>query len=294
MPLHDEEVCVPAATIVLGDSRGAIDVAVDAPGANGAVVDDAIREFPAVPARVVQMPALLVDRYEVTVGRYRAAVAAGFRSADTSPLANEGPLDFTSANPSARRTFSQKVMGREELPINSVSFATARAFCKFQGGDLPTEAQWEHAARHGTAAFGPTYPWGDEAPSCDGTVFARYRLGNTAGKCVAHEQWTPGPAKVTDGARDETPLGIHGLGGNVSEWVLDYAHPFDARCWWNAASDDPRCETPSKHRSVRGGSFSTDTLTTRTFSRIGVLANAVFDSLGFRCVRSGAGASSER
>jgi formylglycine-generating enzyme required for sulfatase activity len=95
--------------------------------------------------KVLELPALCMDRTEVTVSAYAACVASG----KCTPAYKGGPCNAG-------------VAGRESHPINCVYWNQADAYCKAQGLRLPTEEEWEYAA---TGGDGRTYPWGEAAPS---------------------------------------------------------------------------------------------------------------------------------
>ncbi len=118
--------------------------------------------------------------------------------------------------------------GRERHPVTYVSWADAVAFCGWAGGFLPSEAQWERAARGDDTR---TWPWGDEPPTADHATFA-----------------TTDTSPVGTRARGAGPFGALDLAGNVWEWTTSALHPypFDA--------DDGREDAPPHEpRVVRGG-----------------------------------------
>jgi len=127
---------------------------------------------------------------EVTTGQYMACVAAG---ACTRP-ADESLAGLTSA------------IG--DVPIVGVTATEAKTFCSWAGGTLPTELEWEYAARNGGANV--DYPWGDEAPTC---ASANVGIGDAG--CA--KGTLPGCSR----APDITAQGVCDLVGNVREWVLE-------------------------------------------------------------------------
>lgn len=269
-PLYDEEVCVPGGVFVLGSSdvSGILNFA-----------------YPSVPERVARMSPFIVDKYEVTVGRWRQAVSEGFEP-PFEPVANDGPLP-TGGPPSFPKSCTYSTVplspSRETLPVNCLGWDEARAFCRFYGGDLLTEAQWELLAS-GTGAGPETlYPWGDESPSCEGEVYGR-PAWPISGLC---EDLAYGPAPPGTGSSDVTPLGVHDLGGSVSEWVLDSPQPYDARCWASQGLRDPACiEDGVSHRSYRGSAWSIgpfELLSSVRPARAPV--SRLFPHVGLRCAR---------
>jgi len=274
-PLFDEEILVRGGAYVLG-SRA-----------------ETSRTFgpelvvTAVPERVFVAPPLLVDKYEVTVGRFRDATRRGFVPPD-APITNDSP--FNRETPGGLCTFvtvaSFGASSRETMPVTCVSLPTARAFCRFEGGDLLTEAQWEYLATAEARSAKSAFPWGDYAPSCADAVFGRvvvpspFEVGAPCGVGPA----TLGPLPVDAGARDETPSGVHGLGANVAEWVRGSYRPYDAACWARAPLYDPACEDSSQYLEMaRGSSWVVDALPTSA-TRIVVTGGSAYDS-GIRCAR---------
>jgi formylglycine-generating enzyme required for sulfatase activity len=131
--------------------------------------------------------------------------------------------------------------------VVQVTWDGARMYCATQGKRLPTEAEWEYAARGKT---GRAYPWGSEVPRCDGVVYSRHAEGRCQGPGA-------GAVDVDDGPQDRSPDGIRGLGGNVAEWVFDaFEQPVHPAC---GACRDPRVDVtragPEEQRVYRGGSW---------------------------------------
>src|SRR5690606_38684953 len=98
------------------------------------------------------------------------------------PIVNDAPHG-TLPNESAC-TFSTSPLDREDWPHSCVSWPTARAFCLQAGGDLPTEAQWEHMATRSGESGRSRFAWGDEPPSCDRAIYGRAHLGGAPGVCA--------------------------------------------------------------------------------------------------------------
>lgn len=156
--------------------------------------------------------------------------------------------------------------GFEHHPVNEVTWPGARAFCAWRGARLPTEAEWEAAAR---GRAGRTYPWGEEPPTPARAVFGR-RSNET-------EAVGGRPAGAT-------PEGVHDLAGNVAEWTSTLYRPYPYR------ADDGR-EDPSAagERVTRGGDHVFDASPERLragfragFSRAPFVGHR---HIGFRCAR---------
>lgn len=210
------------------------------------------------PERVVRIPTLYADRDELSVADYRAALASGYAPPPGFYiLATEGPLDVRALDRNKLCTFSTAPMGREDMPLNCITWPVARALCQHRGGDLPTEAVWEYLARKAGRSRTTLYPWGNEDPTCDDAIYDRVLQGPQTGACAPRPS-LEGPQPRSVGSRDVTPLGIRNLAGSIEEWCLDAFASYAEGCWPSASVDSPRCDlgvAPS--RSVRGGSFVT-------------------------------------
>jgi len=175
---------------------------------------------------------------------------------------------------SEARTFHARA-GFEQLPVTLVSWLGARLFCKSVNKRLPTEAEWELAAR---GTDNRLYPWGSSHPTCDGVHIpsdGTLRVENPE-RC---ENARKVPFPVMSAAQDVTPDGIHDLGGNVAEWVEDSDVLTNDEATYTSRL---RSETPG---IVRGGAYSSSFLA-RSTARAFRLPFNVGANLGFRCAKS--------
>jgi len=273
-PLFDEQVCVPGALFVFGSRDGVFGEAED------------------LPQRLAVVDGMLVDRYEVTVGRYRRALAAGFQSPDATPTANDGaiPVDPTPYLDPKMCTWSTTPIGRETFPLSCISPAAAAAFCAFEGGELPSEAEWEYVALVAGRATRTRFPWGgddDVAPSCDRATWGRGEVAFAGQKCAEKgDGFGPLTVDAHGGASgDRTPgLGLVGMAGSMLELTRDTFAPMTSTCWMASSLRDPGCRADaSLARTVRGSCWR---------DNIAGLAGATRrkdigaeSSLGFRCIR---------
>lgn len=175
--------------------------------------------------------------------------------------------------------------GFERKPVIYVTWYGANAYCREHGWDLPTEAQWEWAAKE--AYFGSrlpaagTWPWGNAPPTCKGVVFAR----TADGQC---NHLPLGPADVGRAPMDQTPRGIFDLGGNVEEWVRDrFVAPYRScggclNPYERAIPDSDDTEV----YAVRGGNWAEVATSLRVTARTKSLADHLNSALGFRCAAS--------
>jgi formylglycine-generating enzyme required for sulfatase activity len=174
-------------------------------------------------------------------------------------------------------------MNREDYALTCIEPDVARAFCMFEGGDLPSEAQWEYAATAATPAVRRDYPWGDDAPSCERAVYGRTPLSGLPGAC---ESFGKGPRSIAESINDKTPLGIVGMGGGVAELTRDGYAAYDEPCWIDAPIREPVCANYMQGRIARGGSWVTPpSPAMRSSARVGPAVEGK-SFVGFRCVYS--------
>ena len=170
--------------------------------------------------------------------------------------------------------------GLENYPINNITWNAADEYCKWKEKRLPTEAEWEKAAR-GTAA--QAYPWGNIPPS---DTLARYF--QTWTKEENHKVMVPVQA-LTEG---QSPYGLHNMAGNVKEWVDDW---YD-REYYNEQSEyaNPRGPIGGEFKVVRGGSWrGMKGFIYSTFRNSGNPKSRM-DDYGFRCAKNAGPASGEK
>jgi formylglycine-generating enzyme len=209
-----------------------------------------------LPQRSVTLSAFELDRHEVTVEQYAACVEAGACTLPddvTRVLAcNWGGVD------------------RGRHPINCLSWPQAAAYCAWVGRRLPTEAEWEYAARGADPGDEPRpHPWGASPPTC---ALAHFRDGGDTG-CG-----TRSTAPACSLAEGHSPQGLCDLAGNVWEWVAD---------WYGLYAPgplaDPTGPALGDRRVARGGALSTPAEDLRTALRADADPDRRFSDFGFRC-----------
>ncbi len=214
------------------------------------------------PAHRVCLSSFVLDRHEVTVAAYDRCMKAGRCKA---------PVVYDVGHPTRRRCNGGRT-GRGNHPINCVTWQQARQYCAFNGGRLPSSAEWELAARRRFAGGRRR-----DTARCDVAVLARpgasLELGCGAG----------GTRAVGTSPGDRSKAGVEDLTGNVSEWTADW---FALGYYRRSPAKDPHGPRRGRARAVRGCSYQCVpgsrllTPTARQFS-------ATWDpTIGFRCARS--------
>jgi formylglycine-generating enzyme required for sulfatase activity len=211
------------------------------------------------PIHKVTLSAFCMDRTEVTLDAYDACVKAK----KCAPHSGAGYITCG------------RLPEHSGRPINCVSWEHADAYCKAQGGRLPTEAEWEYAAR---GTDGRLYPWGNEPPDR-----SRFWAGDW------DDQICNGcPTKVGQFPKGASPFGVLDMIGNVNEWVADYAADYPTDLQTNPhikIAPDPN----HPRRSIRGGHGGfdpTDASESRASRRHDTPGNWTRFSIGFRCAKS--------
>ncbi len=236
------DVCVPDAEIV-AIAGGTFDMGIEDGGNN--------------PIHSVTLSSYNIDKYEVTNLKYRACVDAGVCEMPSDVSSYSGRTDY----------FASDVW--DNFPAIYVTWQQAVDYCVGLGMTLPTEAQWEMAAR-GTG--GGLYPWGDDAPN---STFANWGA-----------PYTGDTAAVGSYPAGDSPFGLADMSGNVREWVNDY---FTYSYYESGENQDPVGPTSGTYRVTRGGSFVTQDDQLQAVTRTPYHPMDTYSTLGFRCVSSNVG-----
>jgi iron(II)-dependent oxidoreductase len=214
------------------------------------------------PQHKVTLPTFLIDKYPVTNAQYAKFVAA---------TSHRPPLDWKDG---------RIPQGELMRPVTMVSWYDARDYANWIGKRLPTEAEWEKAAR---GTDGRRWPWGNKMdPKYLNTY---YNVGSTS--------------NVDAYPSGASPYGVMDLAGNVDEWVADDYAPYPgsdapssiflAKIPVAVSNEDKSLKvadmvpTAGKYKVLRGGSWKGDPFSTQTYHRDAAWANYASDFYGFRC-----------
>jgi formylglycine-generating enzyme required for sulfatase activity len=257
-------VYVPAGEFRMGSTDNEVDrmVALCESGAEYALTETGCERWRfdnEQPAHSITMDGFWIDQNEVTNGQYRQCVEAGACEIPENLL---GQIVYEDSS-------------REDLPVGHMLWSEAATYCEWAGARLPTEAEWEYAAR---GPEGLMFPWGNE--------FEVGRLNYCDANCTAEltKDWD-----FDDGYAVESPVGSYpdgaswcgalDLAGNVAEWVADW---YDSEYYEHSPSSNPTGPSSGELRVTRGGSYynapSAVTAIRRHPSRLDSVA-------GFRCAQ---------
>ena len=220
---------------------------------------------------------------EVTVSEYQKCEQAS--ECEAPALGASGVFGCAPGSIAANWSTAGPEPGRESHPLNCVTWPRAAAYCASVGGSLPTEAQWELAARgrceenggvDGCAAKMRVYPWGNAGPTCG--KHAVLSQGGASG-CGQSSTW----AVKTGSQSGRGPYGHYDLAGNVQEWVQDW---YSASYYDVSPKQDPENTNSASSRVDRGGSFYAGAAYLRAGDRGFYHPSVAAYFLGVRCARS--------
>ena len=204
------------------------------------------------PQHEVELDAFYIDKYEVTTSRY-----ANF---------------FQSTGRKEPRWWLETVLvSQGDRPVVGVTWDDAQAYCKHYDKRLPTEAEWEKAAR---GSDGRIYPWGKAKPDPNRANFGRYALSWVT------DLYTERLKPVGRYESGKSPYGAYDMAGNVREWVGDW---YDETYYQNSPTKNPKGPGEGTNHVLRGGSWGNRAVSLRSSDRGGYLPWLRVSYVGFRC-----------
>ena len=233
--------------------------------------------------RKVELSAFCLDITEVTVRAYEACV----KDATCERTPDDVNFRGLSSDVSKKKRFvglcNARKPDRLDHPINCVSYDMAEAYCKSKNARLPTETEWEYAAR------GPVqhdYPWGDEPPdekrlNAAGDEYRKWDLaaGGEGKTMFSGDDGWAGTAPVGQFPAGKSGYGVYDLAGNVWEWTADFYGPHTA-----GEIKDPKGPASGSERVIRGGAFNGwDPVWANPAWRYRYEPGTYSHALGFRC-----------
>ncbi len=229
VPKENPMIPVPAGEFVMGSEEGGFDEK---------------------PPRPVYVDAFEINQYEVTQSEYAEFVrATGHRS------------------PLSRYLKNIESFNDQNQPVVYVTWEDAGAFCRWRGGRLPTEAEWEKAAKGADAS---AWPWGSEPKP----TFANF---------LGADDQSHYTSVVGSFEQDKSPYKVYDMAGNVREWVQDW---YDEHYYRQAPNRNPKGPDQGDMKALRGGSWNDSAVSGRTSSRMKMFPDYRDTTVGFRCARS--------
>jgi len=213
------------------------------------------------PVHTVYLDAFWIDQTEVTNAMYAKCVSSGVCKEPSNKSSFTRPSYYDNSK-------------FDNYPVVYVDWYMAKTYCEWRGGNLPTEAQWEKAAR-GTDER--TYPWGGNI-NCS---FANYWGNDRTNSCVG--VIINDTTKVASYESGKSPYGLYDMAGNVLEWVMDW---YSDTYYQNSLPSNPIGPDAGIYRVQRGGSLSYVGLDVNSSHRFENTPMVASPDVGFRCVRS--------
>lgn len=247
LPSHDEMVLVPAGPFLMGSDKKV----------------DPKAYLTEMPQHTVHLDAYEIDKHEVTTVQFLKFVLATARAPLIDWRYDGGNFQDTMVN----------------HPVMHVSWQEATDYCTWAGKRLPTEAEWEKAAR---GEDGRIYPWGDQPAGLSRANFGRGGLSGPVRDRPERLMLYPPIISVDKYENALSPYGAHQMAGNVAEWVADW---YDKEYYKTAPDKNPKGPEKGTQRAFRGGGWIDSTPSVRVAQRNGTEPTTKMNWLGFRCAR---------
>lgn len=234
--LYSQKVALPAGNFTMGDNFSEQDEA---------------------PAHRVTLFSFSMDVREVSYAMYDTCVQKG----KCTPAHYDDGTCYMWTSSGIRAVYVPRQYRSNEYPVVCVTWFQAAQYCKYKGGRLPTEAQWEYAASAGT---GQKYAWGNQLPD--------------KSLCARSSDSKPAPC----GSFSPNAWGLYDMTGNVWEWTSDY---YTKDYYSVSESEDPKGSPVGRYRVIRGGGWYSTPQQLRIKNRQWFAPEAGEVSVGFRCVK---------
>jgi formylglycine-generating enzyme required for sulfatase activity len=240
------------------------------------------------PAHQVALSPYCIDLYEVTAGEYKACSDVGECKRAPTEVEWKGMTEKEKRVFSPLCNFGKE--GRAEHPINCIDWEMASTYCRSKNARLPTEAEWEFAAR---GPDGRRYPWGDEPPdsqrmnACGKECLAwgaknGVEMGIRGKGMYPDDDGFPMTSPIGSFPAGKSRYGLFDVVGNVWEWTSDWEAPYG-----KDPATDPAGPPTGDRRVVRGGAFNGAMPSwVRPSQRYCDLPNTHSHAYGFRCAKS--------
>jgi serine/threonine-protein kinase len=237
------------------------------------------------PQHTINLKDYWIDQTDVTNAMYAAFVQATGYKTDAEKggwgwaFTNNAWNKVNGADWQHPQGTGSSLQGLDNHPVVLVSWADSQAYCKWAGRRLPTEAEWEKAAR---GTDGRLFPWGDQPPAANLLNFADKNLPLDWTDKSANDgyEFTSPVGNYPAGA---SPYGALDMAGDAIQWVADW---FSAKYYPTSPMDNPTGPASGDSHVVRGGSWTNDLISVRSASRSGDIPDERSASLGFRCAVS--------
>ena len=220
------------------------------------------------PVHSVTLSAYYIDKYEVTSARYRTFLEA----------VADGGTEWDHPDQPADRGHQPRYvtddLNGDDQPAVGLNWYDAYAYCRWAGKRLPTEAEWEFAARGSDGVL--KYPWGEGDPNAEGIWWANYHP--LVGRGADGHRWSAPVGSYPDGV---SPFGLMDMSGNAEEWVQDWYSVNYYRL--TEGAEDPQGPLDGNKKVIKGGSYEAPVHQIRIAMRHYGRPHDKGPRIGFRC-----------